>query len=225
MNYLRCAAVTWIVLLATVVTNMSLAATMVFPNRDDFRAAAGVLTLQEFNGDFTTDNTNPNPLSFDGFNVAETGGTPNLHKFSFGGSEFLHFQSDDPSTVVFTFDKPIRAFGLTTVDFAREIDLQEGLTETITYLDNSPGASAVTVVSRTSGGSTGVLNFFGVVNDTPFNEVTLMFSTGATSQVPFNGDDVGLENLEFAVVPLPGAFVLLVTGILGLGAFARRQGR
>ncbi|MCH9674168.1 MAG: VPLPA-CTERM sorting domain-containing protein [Gammaproteobacteria bacterium] len=200
-------------------------ATQVFGDgqQSAFASAAGPLTLQDFNGTFTTDATNPNPLSFPNFTVEETVGTPNLHKFAQGAFEFLHFQSDTPSTVVFTFAQPITAFGVSTVDFAREAGLALGQTETITYADNSPGAGApITVVSRTSGGSVGVGNFFGVIRDDPFTIVSLTASTGVTSIGPFNGDDIGLENLQFAVVPLPAAGWLLLSAFVGLRWIKRR---
>ncbi len=107
--------------------------------------------------------------------------------------------------VTLAFDTPITSVGAIFVDVERDFDT--------TGFSLTPGAT-VPEVSFTS--SQAQFAFLGLVSDSPFTSVDIHFATAP------GVDGVLIDDLQYAVVPVPAAVWLFGSGLLGLIGISRR---
>lgn len=110
--------------------------------------------------------------------------------------------------VTLTFGTPVTSVGAIFVDVEGDF--------ATTGFSLTPGASVPEVsFSRNQGG--GSFSFLGLVSDSPFTSVDIHFATRPGS------DGVLIDDLQYAVVPVPAAVWLFGSGLLGLIGMSRRK--
>ena len=72
-------------------------------------------------------------------------------------------------------------------------------------------------VSFSSNQGQASFSFLGLVSDSPFTSVDIHFATGPSS------DGVLIDDLQYAVVPVPAAVWLFISGLFGFFSIARRK--
>lgn len=199
-------AVTFMVSLAA---NSATAATVLYTDRTAFQSAASPLAEEGFNTAFSAAPT----VDFGDFivaaafdNVNSANGVTFPEVVSEGERSIYGFDSTPVPRIGnafrFDFDQPITAFG---------IDINFNISEPLTA-DNNGSLDTTTLTS----GQPSL--FFGVIDSDPFTRVVIAWG--------FGGDAVGFDYLQYsstAVVPVPAAAWLLGSGLVALGAVARRR--
>ncbi len=170
-----------------------------------------------------------NGENFDGLAVGSTLGTLNGVTYAASGGSVIvtdtFLTSTAPNgigststgfflsteTATFTFDTAITAFAIDINTFANTDGGYQAVLST--------GDSVTSVFEVFSGFSTG--QFLGFVTDAPFTSLTISALTGFsfTLDTLAWGDAAGVVD---PVIPVPGALVLLLTGLGGLGLIRRR---
>lgn len=190
-------------------------AAIVFTDRDAFEAA--------INGDIVRDQfDNPIPtadaITFDSGVIASkssTGTPPTLNRIQNG--VYTGFtQIDGFRRITFDLPDPVVAFG---ADFS-------GITSSLIINGDFDGDG---VQSFSISDLVGDAGFFGVIGLADFS--SLFFTTLAGAPLfpggqPFGGETFNVDNLAFsedAVVPIPAAAPLLLTGLGALGFAGRRR--
>lgn len=176
--------------------------------------------------------SNPTGNTFFGLSLATDVANPGLAALtSRSGLNAPYFSS--PDTIVFSFAAPISAFGIfvgALGDFGNAPTTLSGVLstgETFTAFRDYVS----TVPTNTNDFSAGL--FFGITSVTPFT--TIRFTASG-----IDGDGISFDDLTYAparagggndggdtdpsVVPLPASALLLLAGIGGLAAAARRRG-
>lgn len=177
--------------------------------RSSFRAAvSGPLTLESFESAFSEGASVSFPIGGPlAFTVSSSDGTIRRDSFSRGvtdGSFAMAISEDAPGrTLTFAFSSPINAFGL---------DVNDLNFVTMSFGDNVGNMNPDVLVGDNGGPAGGPdfqnLQFFGVVNSTPFSTVQLTFAKNIT----LSTGTIFLDRLEFATVPEPSTYVLIIAG-------------
>ncbi|MEO0486488.1 MAG: hypothetical protein AAF092_11310 [Pseudomonadota bacterium] len=142
-------------------------------------------------------------------------GTP-FQRFPTSGSTYLGFIT---SSLTFTFNAPVAAFGF----YATDVGDEGGQLTLTTAGDLSTSFTA----GHSLNGADGNLVFYGIIADTPgetFTSITLSAPGGINGEV-FGIDDVIAADFgQIAPVPIPAGGALLLTGLLAVGVMRRRAG-
>lgn len=209
-----------------------------YTDLSDFDAAAGLLTLEDFNDSTLQRFDLGTPYSFNGFTITATNtftnpvgigisdttrsdidGTPRLvwGENAFGG------RRDGPD-ILFTFDAPIFALAF---DW-RNTDPTDSYKLVVLGQDFGAGHAEVPWPRPRSlpGSPSQASGFFGLISDTAFTTVTLQ-------HVAKGGvlNDMSMDNVRFsqfdspAPIPEPGTLALLGIGLAGLVLLRRRFGK
>jgi len=123
--------------------------------------------------------------------------------FATEGQQFARWDSTNNGNLVFAFEDPITAFGVTITDPVDNIAATLSLTTSAgdgfpSFLANLPDGEA---------------RFFGIINeDAAFDTVTVI------SNFP---DGMGFDEVYFVAVPEPTTPMLLVLGLVGVVACRR----
>jgi hypothetical protein len=123
----------------------------------------------------------------------------------------MFYPTCDPSCegiVTLTFGTPVTSVGAIFVDVEGDF--------ATTGFSLTPGAT-VPEVSFTSNQGQASFSFLGFVSDSPFTSVDIHFATRPGS------DGVLIDDLQYAVVPVPAAVWLFGSGLLGLIGMSRRK--
>ena len=183
------------------------AATVMYTDRTAFQSAVSGLNDETFETVFSSGLT----VDFGAFSAtASTGGifsTTNATWVSEGGRAFYAFDGTRPSSigniVKFQFDVPITSFG---------IDINNHSSSMLTVRNN--GSLLTTDLT------TGQSNLFvGFTDTVSFSEVEIFWNN--------NQNAVGFDYMQYSsspVVPVPAAFWLFGSGLIGLVGVARKQG-
>ncbi|MCG8589583.1 MAG: PEP-CTERM sorting domain-containing protein [Proteobacteria bacterium] len=201
------------VVLACVPAGRGEAAIIQFSDRATFEAAAGAVTVQDFEGfapqadafegapfDFGDFSAFNDPNGFSGGDIA----VPPVANPEFGTTNVIFGATFIGGTIFqLTFDSPISAIGFDGGELADQ------RTDQVIF-DNTAG-DVVTISD-----SVDQLRFWGFISDTPFTTFTI-------SQIGFgagggNGDGFSVDNLTYAV-PEPATGLLVA---LGLALLRRR---
>ena len=126
-----------------------------------------------------------------------------LGSFATEGQQFARWDSTNNGNLVFVFEDPISAFGVTMTDPVDNPAATLSLTTSVgdsfpSFLANLPDGQA---------------HFFGIINeDAAFDTVTII------SNFP---DGIGFDEVYFVAVPEPTTGMLLALGLLGVAARRR----
>ncbi len=190
--------------------NQAEASTATYTTRASFSAAVGATVTQDFNSYSSDVSFRTSPVDVGPFSLSATGSTtvgydlidesPDVGT-SVDGSTDLRVRTDisPVTTIVFTFDTPITAFG---ADF-RDLNNDAIRTQILAAGDNF-----VPPIRDNIG-----LSFFGISSTTPFSVVQF---------TPVTLDVYGIDNVSCASVPEPAMSVLVLTTCGGVG-FCRRK--
>jgi hypothetical protein len=198
-------------MLIAVTIESASAAITTYTSRASFNAAVGSTTTQNFNsylsdtsfrtavvdvGDFSLSATGSPTTGYDLIDV-----NPDVGTDVDGTTNVRAATSNSPlTTVVFTFNSPITAFG---ADF-RDLNNDAIRTQLLAAGDN---------VVPPIGGNIG-LSFFGFTSSVPFS--TVVFA-------PVTLDVYGIDNVSYANVPEPSTFLIATIGICAPALIVRRQ--
>jgi hypothetical protein len=185
------------------------AAIVQFTDRLDFEAAAGALTLQDFESYAGT--TNLAPATDLGAFTVSTNGSAAIAPFgSVDGTQDLQVNitadtgSGGPGLITFTFDTAIFAFG---ADF-------NSLNNNVIRTFATVGGTVFSPLPLSP-------SFLGFVSTTGFTTVTFSNPMGGG-----NNDSFQLDNLAYSQaggVPEPATWGLMIAGFGGIGVMARRR--
>lgn len=139
----------------------------------------------------------------------EGGGHPSTE-----GLRLLQYSTLTPSAggggVTFSFGTPVNAFSIDIID-----PLDGAAIDAFLSLSNSTGDSQIFL---TGGQPNNGVFFIGIIDTTQtFNSVTI-FSTKPQ-------DAISLDRVQFNAVPIPSAFWLFGSGLVGLIGFMRRSSK
>lgn len=201
-------------------TGTSTAATVFYSDEAAFvSASGGALGYESFESFTATNDFTSNIISPTGFTIttnpeANLGihQNPFLELHATDGTKFVGWAArpTDPD-VTFTFAQPVLAFGVMTTDA-----LDGGIT-TADFLLSTNGGDNMVVTSGSL--PTGLEVFVGLIAETPFTQVTF-----TVTAMPSGGDGIGFDEVRFGTpVPVPAAFWLFGSGLLGLIAVAKRK--
>lgn len=150
-----------------------------------------------------------NSVSAAGFTMSSASiqirNTSLLDAFATEGQQFARWDSTNNGNLVFVFEDPISAFGVTMTDPVDNPAATLSLTTSVgdnfpSFLANLPN---------------GQVRFFGIINeDAAFDTVTIV------SNFP---DGIGFDEVYFVVVPEPTTLTLAALGLLGLCYRRRKQ--
>ncbi len=181
------------------------AATISFTDQAAFLAQLQAPLLEGFESHVVGVATNS--VSATGFTMSS--GSVQIRNTSLGGSfategqQFARWDSTNNGNLVFVFEDPITAFGVTMTDPADNISATLSLT-------TSAGDSFPSFLANLPSGQA---HFFGIINeDAAFDTVTII------SNFP---DGIGFDEVYFVAVPEPTTAMLLVLGLLGVAARRR----
>lgn len=191
------------------------AATTIYTDRTSFDAFVIESGFVDFNDvqsevDFRTSPFDAGPFSIQGAGTGQ--GIRNridiqplqFDTFDIDGTTVANLRVSSTSTVTFTFDSPITAFG---ADFGSINDF-ELRTQATTGSDIV--VPPVTPVSA--------IQFFGFTSDTAFT--SLVFESAAP-----NADGFAVDNISIGTaVPEPATWAMMLLGLFGLGGMMRRRG-
>ena len=186
-------------------------ATTIFTDRSLFLAAAGTIQTETFNsystnislegttldtGLLTVDGTASTFLSIDALTGSYSPGD---------GTSYLLGLGFTGESIMFTFNSPIKSFGLDMYAVNDEIERSRIIINGITY-------TLPTVATL-------VASFFGIVSDDEFSSVQLLAVAG---------EQAGYDNVTFgspSPVPIPAALPLLAAGLGAMGFMGWRRKR
>ena len=185
--------------------------TVLYTDRGAFQAAVPTLATEGFNTSFTDapivdfGNFTVN-AGFDDVHWTSIASLPQLVSEDIGA--IYLFDATQPTTIGnsarFLFDTPISAFG---------IDINDHSSPRLTVRNN--GSLPVTELAA------GLPTLFvGFTDTVPFYEVEIFWNRAV--------DAVGFDYLQYstsAVVPVPAAFWLFGSGLIGLAGIARRESK
>ncbi len=186
----------------------------IITDRASFQAASGPLYSESFEDSFSDTYS----LSFSAENPDAFVITSDIimdhNDFSrivTDGIYAVSFEEYPTSTITFSFDNPINAFG---------IDVNDMNFGTMTYSDNLGNSFTDVLQGSTMEGTMLNPQFFGVVNTDAFTSVTLTFTNTDASL----SGTLALDRLEYgmASVPLPASLLFLLSGIIGLAGFRKK---
>lgn len=187
------------------------AATVSYSDKASFLAAAGNVTVEDFNSQTDGAQFGSAALDVGPFSLEITG-TPfrgrnymdappaQFSVFDVDGTTVANVLTTSDDSLVFTFDQAITSFG---ADFA---SLNDGVMRTNILAAGSTFAPEVTRSSE--------VRFFGFTSDTAFTTVEIK---GVIN------DGYGIDNVHFSVVPVPAAVWLFASGLLMLLRFGRSK--
>ncbi|MBN2132015.1 MAG: hypothetical protein JW741_21115 [Sedimentisphaerales bacterium] len=189
-------------------------------DRAAFQAASGPLTTESFEDYFTSASLVSFPVGGpQAFTVSVSSGNLNQNGFSrlvTDGQYALAFEEAGTSTVTFTFDAPINAFGIAVNDMNfGSMSFADGLGNSLPEVlwgDNANGATDGDMTNH---------QFFGVTNATAFSSVALTFEVTD----PTKNGTLALDYLQYGqcnAVPAPGAAWLVGVGLVGVFRMRRR---
>jgi len=188
-------------------------------DRAAFQAASGPLTTESFEDSFTSASLVSFPVGGpQAFTVAISTGQLRFRndlpsRLADDGVGALCFAEGGTSTVTFTFDAPINAFGIAVNDMnygsmSFADNLGNSLPEVL-WGDNANGAYDGNMTNH---------QFFGVTNTAAFSTVEFTFDS-------LESGTLALDYLQYAqcsVVPAPGAAWLVGVGLVGVFRMRRR---
>jgi hypothetical protein len=190
-------------------------------------AQAGILQTWNSETQFLADNTGlamesfesyadgtPLPLATSGFVVS----TDNTSYGSFNavntfvasdGSKSVRYGADDGQSIFFTFNSPVTVFGMYIMDFGTT-----GGTPVLTFYDDK-GDSQIVVAGENPG-----TIFYGAELSSAITQVQFKMTGSSGDGIYFDSVYSGSK----AVVPIPAAFWLLGSGIVGLIGMRKKMG-
>lgn len=182
-------------------------------DRAAFQAASGPLVAESFEDAFPSAATVSFPVGGpQAFTVSISSGNlsqNSLFRLVTDGQYALSFQEAGTSTVTFSFDAPINAFGIAVNDMNfGSMSFADGLGNSLPEVlwgDNANGATDGDYTNR---------QFFGLTNTVPFSTVQLTFVSD-----PSLTGALALDYLQYGqcnVVPAPGAAWLVGAGLVCL---------
>ncbi len=183
------------------------AATISFTDQATFLAQLQAPSFEGFESHLVGGATNS--VSATGFTVSsgslQIRNTSLAGSFATEGQQFARWDSTSNRDLVFVFDDPIRAFGLTLTDPADNPSATLALTTSV-------GDSFPSFLSDLADGQA---RFFGIINeDSAFDTVTII------SDFP---DGIGFDEVYFVAVPEPTTTMLLVVGPVAVAALRFRR--
>ncbi|MEO1047742.1 MAG: PEP-CTERM sorting domain-containing protein [Pseudomonadota bacterium] len=200
--------------LAALLTAPVSAATTIYTDRASFDAAIVESDFVDFNDVPSQVNFRSSPFDAGPFTLQGSGsgqGSRNFidiqplqfSTFNIDGTTVANLLVNSNSTVTFTFDNPITAFG---ADFG-------SINNVVLRTQANTGSDIVTPpVTPVS-----AAQFFGFTSDTPFT--SLVFESAAP-----NGDGFGVDNVSVgAAIPEPATWLMMLLGLFGLGGMMRRR--
>ena len=189
-------------------------------DRAAFQAASGPLVTESFEDSFSPASAVSFPVGGpQAFTVTISSGVLSLNNFSrlvTDGQYALSFQEAGTSTVTFSFDAPINAFGVGVNDMNfGSMSFADGLGNSLSEVlwgDNANGATDGDMTNR---------QFFGVTNTDAFSTVQFTFVVSD----PTKNGTLALDYLQYDqcnVVPAPGAAWLVGVGLVGVFRMRKR---
>lgn len=199
----------WSIGLAMLGCTSALAGPVVYSDRSEFEAAVPGLPLEGFEEAFETAKTVP----FTGFTVGEDSSFANVSSrtdYVSQGERALGFTWNGDGTLLFTFDPPVDLFAADILDF--------GTCCGATFLDATDENGEWTVTAATGADRPrGNLQFFGIVADTPFSEISF------TSDVASDNDLIVFDEVAIRAIPEPAGMTLIAFASCCLLAIGRRK--
>lgn len=185
------------------------AAMVTFTNRSVFQTAAGTTTLEDFNSFVSEVAFHTVPLDVGDFSISMTGSPSTAadrnkidippHNFAVlnvDGTPLMNVLTFLPQSLFLTFDTPINAFGADFSDFNNQLRRTNIIVNGTTILPPIyPG---------------GVVQFFGLVSDSPFNSVEFRAIDSVF------GDGYGIDNVEYSTTaaPEPTSVALMAASLI-----------
>jgi hypothetical protein len=196
-------------LLLMVASPVSQAALTYYTNEADFNAAySNPLSMESFE---SFSNGDTNIVTADFSMTTSAGGSNSINEPYIGayptdGSNYFGWAYIDNAALNLSFNNPINAFSMDITDLA-----SVGGT-TINFANNN-GEQFDAAFSNFD--THGALDFFGVISDVSFTDITMTFETS---------EWIGIDRIQYgSPVPVPAAAWLFASGFVGLFGMTRRK--
>jgi hypothetical protein len=191
---------------------------IIFTDRASFDAAIalrGTVSTNGFNSFFNSANS----VDFGDFTISTptVTGVVRVTAASEGGFA-AGFQSTLPGSATIAFDSPINALGVDLVDWASNSgNIASGGVHTLSAMTNTGSFNQVLATAPPVRPDMNVV-FLGLIDDTPFDSLTIFSTTGA--------DTIGIDDMDYGLVsavPEPSSAAIIASFLLSFSANRNRR--
>jgi hypothetical protein len=155
-----------------------------------------------------------------GISNAEVATGNEFGTFAFSGAKYFLTLGDSGTTqLTITFTQPIRAFGSSISDLG---DWGTNSTNSTHQWVTNRGEIYDLVRDKPYSHENGNASFMGFTTSNPFTSISLIYPTSALG-TGLGADGIGIDDINFAVVPEPASMTAIAVGIVAL-LRRRKQG-